>query len=217
MDEWSAADIDAYRQASMRMTIVRGKNGFLSVEEKSARELNISPALYAACTKIIDNTNRFLEKKAEEIRKNVLPLLKTKGEFDYWYSPSDCVAATIAAGLKYYGMSDATSDPINAQFEERYGKGQGVPADKFNKELREYFTGHEVALNSIPNRYDLDDNPGNLYLLGLKMANYGGHAVTLIRFDGEWLDVKDDQNNQRIKVHQSEVVKIFKATGLRTN
>ena len=53
--------------------------------------------------------------------------------------------------------------------------------------------------------------------MGLKMANYGGHAVTFIRFDGEWLDVKDDPNNQIIKVHRSEVVKIFKAAGLRTN
>lgn len=214
MDEWSAADINAYRKASLRMTIERGKNGFLSIKEKSARELNISPALYAACIEIIDNTNRFIEKKAEEMLKNgMTPLLKTRGENNTNINRTDCVAVTFSYVLLHFGTNTASNE-INNALEETYGEGKGVPASQFISEAGNYFSGGAVSLSDISSSYRLGSKSSHVYLVAMNITNMGGHAAVLDQILGDWIEVKDIQNGGKIKVHKTEIISIFDATGV---
>ena len=207
--------MEALRQADARMTFKRGKDGLLFIEEKSAKEVNISPKLFAFSQRIVDNTNRFILDKA--LKKNRIPLSKsssTEGDDGECSTGTDCVAQTISAVLAIFKVNISAAE-INKKLEAKYGVGKGVPVSKFTEEVMGYLKGEETTLSSIPSKYRLKGNSSEVYLLGLNVANMGGHAATLISIEGDWLTVKDDQNNRELKIHKEEVLKVYKATGVQ--
>lgn len=213
--KWSAADIEILRQSEARLTFKRDESGLLYIEEKSAEEVNISPKLYAYSQRIVDNTNRFLMRKAAEMK--FIPLSKSSSveEGGEVSTASDCVAQTLAYVLSTFGITVSASD-INSELEKKYGKGKGVPASEFIKVVQEYLNGEETTVSNIPSNYSLTESPGNVYLIAANIVNMGGHAAPLVMVSGDWLLVKDIQNinnGNPIKVHKEEVLKVYKSTG----
>lgn len=212
--KWSNADIENLRQAEARMTFKRDESGLLYIEEKSAEELNISPRLYAYSKQIVDNTNRFILRKAAEMK--LIPRTKSasseEGQQD---GPTDCVAQTIQFTLSIFGIT-VSANEINAKFEEEYGKGKGVPASQFINVLQQYLKGKKITVDQIPSKYSLKDNSTTVYLVAANIVNMGGHAAPVTHVDRDWVFVKDIQNTNNkedLQIHKNEVLNVFKSTG----
>lgn len=216
MGEWSVADRNTFSLAFKRITIRKGADGFLYQEEKSPRELNISPALFSVFQKIIDNTNSLIKQKAEERLKNDISLLKTRGEFDHLNNMnSDCVARTISFAAGHFG-TDLSHEDLNKTFEEKYGEGMGVPAQNFKKEIKQYLSGYAVNISFLSATYTYSSSATEVYLVSANMTNFGGHAAILQEVQGDWLVLHDPQTGGKVMAHKDEVLEIFKATGVRT-
>ena len=214
MAEWSMADRNAFSLACKRITMWKSKDGFLYKEDKSARELNISPALLSVFQRIIDNTNALVKQKAEKMLLGNIPLLKTRGEFDHNMG-TDCVARTISFAAGHFGVN-LSHEALNKTFEEKYGEGMGVPASNFKKEVKQYLSGYAVNISFLSSTYTYSNTEEEVYLVAANITNMGGHAAILQRTEGDWLILKDVQNGGEIMVHKNEVLEIFKATGVRT-
>lgn len=217
MEDWSAADDEAFRKLHERITMGLDKNGLIYLEEQSAQEVNVSPRLYAIIREIVDNSNKFRLRKAAA--RNHIPLTKSGSTEETETSqPSDCVAQAIYEALIQFGSTALTAEYINQCLENQYGKGMGVPATKFVKTVKEYLRGHTVSVESIPYDYDYQSNSNSAYLLSANLKGIGGHAGYVLKADSRALYVKDNQkidSTGSIMVFRNEVLDVFEATGVR--